>query len=79
MTIGLNELVLIVLFGSLGVIAFVSVFSRFLHHRAEAKLLKQAIVCRLCGRVFQETRAGRLSECVHCGKPNLQARNGKLG
>lgn len=79
MSLTLNEMVLWVIFGSMGLIAFVSVSSRFLHHRVEARLLRQKIVCRLCGRVFQEPIAGKTSECRHCGKLNLQGRNGKLG
>lgn len=79
MSLNLNEFVFVVLFGSMLLAAGVSVLSRFLHHRAENRLVRTRIVCRICGNIFVSERSGNFCHCPACDKPNLHRGNGKLG
>jgi predicted Zn-ribbon and HTH transcriptional regulator len=79
MELSLNDFVVIIVAGSMLVVAGVSVVSRFLHHRAEARLVGERTVCRLCGHISATDHSGKLSHCKSCGKPNLSRGNGKLG
>jgi predicted Zn-ribbon and HTH transcriptional regulator len=79
MTLNLNEFVLAVVFGSLILVAVVSVISRFLHLRAELRLARSRMVCRICGSVFVSEHSGKLCQCPSCDKPNFRRGNGKLG
>ena len=79
MELSLNELVTAVLMGSVSLVAFFSVASRFLHARAERRLVRMKTVCRLCGHVFISPESGKITDCTACGKPNLRRRNGRLG
>lgn len=79
MELSLNELVAAVLMGSVSLVAFFSVTSRFLHARAERRIVRMKAVCRLCGNVFIPSESGKFADCTACGKPNLQRRNGRLG
>lgn len=79
MELNLNELVTAVLMGSVSLVAFFSVTSRFLHARSERRLVRMKTVCRLCGHVFISPNSGKVTECTACGKPNLLRHNGRLG
>lgn len=79
MSLGLNEFVLVVVFGSLLLVAGASALSRFLHFRAENRLMGARAICRICGNVFVAEHSGKVCDCPTCGKPNLRRRNGKLG
>lgn len=79
MSLNLNEFVLVVLSVSLLVAAGVSVLSRFLHLRAENRLVRARTVCRICGNVFVSEHSGNLCHCPACDKPNLRRGNGRLG
>lgn len=79
MSLSLNEFVLIVLSASLLLTAGFSVVSRLLHLRAESRLVRARIVCRICGNVFVSGHTGNLCHCPACDKPNLRRGNGKLG
>jgi len=79
MSLNLNEFVLVVLSLSLLVAAGVSVLSRFLHLRAESRLVRARTVCRICGSVYVSEHTGNPCHCPSCGKPNLRRGNGKLG
>jgi hypothetical protein len=79
MQLSLNEFVAAVLWGSVALVGFFSLVSRFLHARAERKLVGMKTVCRLCGNVFITPHSGKLTDCTACGKPNLHRRNGRLG
>jgi predicted Zn-ribbon and HTH transcriptional regulator len=79
MTLNLNDFVLVVLSGSLLLVAGVSVLSRFLHLRVENRLARARTVCRICGNVFVSEQSGNLCHCPSCDKPNLRRGNGKLG
>lgn len=80
MDLSLNEFVFVVVSGCLLLTASVSVLSRFLHARAENRVLRARAVCRLCGNVFlSEHTGGKISHCPACDKPNLVRRNGRLG
>lgn len=79
MELNLNEFVLVVVFGSLLLVAGVALLSRFLHLRAETRLAQARTVCRICGNVFVSGHFGKLCHCPSCDKPNLRRSNGKLG
>jgi hypothetical protein len=79
MSLNLNEFVLVVLSGSLLLVAGVSVLSRLLHFRAESRLVRARTVCRICGNVFVSEHSGNISHCPACDQPNLRRGNGKLG
>lgn len=79
MTLNLNEFVLAVVFGSFILVAGFSMLSRFLHLRAEARLVRLRTVCRMCGNAFISDHSGKLCQCPSCEKPNFRRGNGKLG
>ena len=79
MKLSLNEMVSIVVTGSILFIALISFVSRLLHHRTEERLARMRCVCRLCGHVFTERNAAELSHCPACDALNLIKGNGKLG
>lgn len=79
MELSLNDFVLAVVAGSMLLVAAASVVSRFLHHRAESRLVGLRTVCRLCGHISATDHSGKLSHCGSCGKLNLSRGNGKLG
>ena len=79
MDLTLNELVLGVIFGSIFLVAGISLFSRFLHWKAERQLERMRTVCRLCGHVFIDDHESNLSHCGACGALNRSKGNGKLG
>ena len=79
MELSLNEFVLLIIFGSLIVVAFASAISRFLHHRREFRVVSVRITCRLCGNVFISAHSGKLCHCSSCDALNLHKGNGKLG
>lgn len=79
MELNLNEFVAALLWGSISLVAFFSVLSRFLHAKAEKRLAGMRTVCRLCGHVFVSQHSGKVTECKSCGKPNLHRHNGSLG
>lgn len=79
MDLSLDGLVTLVVFGSLGVVVFVTLVSRFLHKKAEAALVRQRRTCRLCGHIYLSSNASKVEHCVSCDALNLQRKNGKLG
>jgi hypothetical protein len=79
MQLSLNEFVLAVVFGSLLLVAGVSVLSRLLHLRAETRITGARTFCRICGNVFVSEHSGKICQCPSCDKPNLRRGNGKLG
>lgn len=79
MNLSLNEFVTGVLSVSLVLVAGLSFLSRYLHMRAEKRLVRMRIICRLCGNSFVSDQSGKLCQCPSCGKPNLRRGNGRLG
>jgi predicted Zn-ribbon and HTH transcriptional regulator len=79
MSLSLNELVTLVVTASLLLVAFASVVSRYLHLRAENRLVRMRTLCRICGHSFISDQSGKLCHCPLCDKPNLRRRNGRLG
>jgi len=79
MNMSLNELVTMVLFATLILVACASMFSRFLHVRSEKRLVRMRAVCRICGSSFITTHSGIICQCPACDKQNLRRRNGRLG
>ncbi len=79
MNLSLNDFVTGVLAASLVLVAGISFLSRYLHMRAEKRLVRMRIICRLCGNSFVSEHSGKICQCRLCGKPNLRRRNGRLG
>lgn len=79
MSLNLNEFVLLIVSASLFVVSGVAVLSRFLHLRAENRLVRARTACRSCGDVFVSEYSGSIYHCPTCDQPNLRRRNGKLG
>lgn len=79
MNLSLNELVALVVFVTLILVTGVSMFSRFLHLRAEKRLVRMRTVCRICGNSFISDHSGKSCQCPSCDKPNLRRGNGRLG
>lgn len=79
MELSLNEFVAAVVWACICLVALFSIVSRFLHARAERRLVGTRVICRICGNVFVSPHSGKLTECTACGKPNLHKHNGMLG
>ncbi len=79
MDLSLNEFVTGLISVSLILVGLSSVFSRWLHRKAEKRIISLRMVCRLCGRVFVAQQHGKISHCTSCGKLNLHRGNGRLG
>lgn len=79
MELSLNEFVTLVVSASLVMVAGASLISRYLHIRAESRLVRMRMVCRLCGNRFICEQSGKNCDCPACDQPNLRRRNGKLG
>ena len=79
MNLSLNDFVTGVLSASLLLVASVSLVSRFLHMRAEKRLVRMRTVCRLCGNSFISDDSGKIRQCPFCDTPNLRRGNGRLG
>ena len=79
MNLSLNDFVTGVLSVCLVLVAGVSFLSRYLQMRAEKRLLRMRVTCRLCGSSFVSEQYGKVCQCPSCGKPNLRRGNGRLG
>lgn len=79
MNLSLNEFVTMLVAASFALVAGASLVSRFLHLRAEKRLVRMRTVCRLCGSRFISDQSGRITHCPACDKPNLRRGNGRLG
>jgi predicted Zn-ribbon and HTH transcriptional regulator len=79
MNLSLNDFVTGVLAASLVLVAGISFLSRYLHMRAERRLVRMRIICRLCGNSFVSEHSEKICQCPSCGKPNLRRGNGRLG
>lgn len=79
MKLSLEEMVTAVIFGSFLLVIAMSLVSRMLHRRAEIRLERTRSVCRLCGHLFIEPNAGRISHCPSCDALNFDKGNGRLG
>ena len=66
----LNQLVVTVVLGSMGLIVFFSFISRSHRLRGSAKASAQTVVCRLCLQAYQQRDRRPLSECPQCGARN---------
>jgi Zn finger protein HypA/HybF involved in hydrogenase expression len=60
-------------------VAGISFLSRYLHMRAERRLVRMRIICRLCRNSFVSEHSEKICRCPSCGKPNLRRGNGRLG
>ncbi len=79
MDFSLEELVVLLIAGSLLAVAIFSLLSRLMHQREEKQTLAGRNICRNCGHVFLATQSGRVSHCPVCGELNFHKKNGRLG
>lgn len=79
MNLSLNDFVTGVLATSLVLVAGISFMSRYLHIRAEKRLVEMRVICRICEISFLSEHSGKICQCPSCGKPNLRRGNSKLG
>ncbi|MFU8892073.1 MAG: hypothetical protein ACNA8L_00450 [Luteolibacter sp.] len=73
MVLSIPEFVFAVLACCGSAVVVVSLVSRWRHARAEAKSLKERVICRLCLHAFaddQYTPRGRVIDCPICGTAN---------
>lgn len=73
MELTLPEFSLAVLLCSGFAVLAISLVSRWLHARAEARSLRDRVICRLCLHAFtdeQHIPRGRVIECPNCGAAN---------
>jgi len=73
MDLTITEFVFTVLVGSGIAVVAISLVSRRLHARAEARSLRDRVICRLCLHAFideQHLPRGRVIDCPNCGAAN---------
>ena len=79
MSLTLSEFVTMLVASSLLLVSVASLASRYLHVRAEKRLVHIRAVCRICGCSFIADNNVDYFYCFACNKPNLRRRNGRLG
>ena len=79
MELSLAEFVLMVVFGSCGLVVLCTLVSRTMHARAESRSLARRLICRLCLHAFEENSRAKLVHCPQCGAANEKGRSRRLG
>lgn len=70
MDLTLTDLVVAVVFGSMGLVLLLSMISRSRRHQSRARAESRTLVCRLCLHAYQYKGREPLSECPECGARN---------
>ena len=70
MELSLTNLVVALVFGSMGLVVFFAFISSGYRHRGRAKSHANTVVCRLCLHAYQVEDSGLVSECPKCGARN---------
>lgn len=70
MDLTLTDLVVAVVFGSMGLVLLLSLISRSHRQQSRARTGSRTVVCRLCLHAYQHRGGERLSECPECGARN---------
>ena len=70
MELSLTNLVVAVVFGSMGLVVFFAFISSGYRRRGRAKSCASTVVCRICLHAYQVEDADRVSECPKCGARN---------
>lgn len=70
MELSLNELVVAVVLGSMGLVLLFAMISRSHRSQARASALARTVVCRLCLHAYRQEDGATLSECPQCGARN---------
>ena len=60
-------------------VLMLTLISRTLHARSEARSLKHRVICRLCLHAFINHESGKIVTCPRCGATNQKGRNRQLG
>jgi hypothetical protein len=79
MELSLADFVLLVVFGSCGLVVLCTIVSRTLHARAESRSLARRVICRLCLHAFEDHGREKPVHCPHCGAANEKGRSRRLG
>jgi len=79
MDLTIDQFALTVLLGSLGLVVFLTVVSRWLHQRVEHRALANRVICRLCLHAFEDTTHVGTVACPMCGAINEKGRSRRLG
>lgn len=79
MDLTLTEFVMLCLLGSSGLVVVLTVVSRTLHARSEARSLTDRVICRLCRHAYEEHGQTRITYCPRCGAANEKGRHRNLG
>ena len=67
MDLRIDQLAMAVLFGSMGLVIFFTLVSRWLHVRSERRSLANRVICRLCLHAFEDTVHNEIVACPICG------------
>jgi hypothetical protein len=79
MDLTLTDFVLLVLFGSCGLVLLFTAVSRTLRLRAQRRALAQRVICRLCLHAFEDHGHLAIVPCPACGTLNEKGRSRRLG
>ena len=70
MDLTLTDLVVAVVFGSMGLVLVFAIISSAYRRQSRARAVLRTVVCRLCLHAYQEPERGQISECPQCGARN---------
>ena len=70
MDLSLTDLVVAVVYGSLGLVLLFAIISNTYRQQSRARAVSRTIVCRLCLQAYQQRERGHVSECPQCGARN---------
>jgi len=79
MDLTIDQFVLTILFGAIGLVVFLTVISRLQHRRVERRSLANRVICRLCLHTFEDTTHVGTVACPLCGAINEKGRSRRLG
>ena len=79
MELTLADFVLFAVCGSCFLVLLLTMISRTLHARREARSLKDRVICRLCLHAFEDHGHGKILNCPRCGAANQKGRSRQLG
>ncbi|KAB2642469.1 MAG: hypothetical protein DVB26_02480 [Verrucomicrobia bacterium] len=79
MELTLTEFVGLALGGSLALVLFTALLSRFFHARGQRQALARRVICRLCLHAFENSSHGSTVECPACRATTHRGRRSSLG
>ena len=79
MELTLTEFVCLALGGSLALVLFAALLSRFFHSRGERHALARRVICRLCLHAFEDSSLSPIVTCPACRASTERRHRGNLG